>query len=76
MPEDISVVGFDDIPLAGLIRPPLTTVRQPAYELGRVAATLLIERIAHPDAPHQPSVLPCQLVVRASSGPVGNAGPS
>jgi hypothetical protein len=41
----------DDIPLAGLMCPPLTTLRQPAYELGRLAARFLIEWIAHPDAP-------------------------
>lgn len=69
VPEDVSVVGFDDIPLASLIQPPLTTVRQPTHELGRLAATFLLERIAHPDAAHQRSVLPCQLVVRGTSGP-------
>jgi len=68
VPEDVSVVGFDDIPLAALIRPALTTVRQPAHELGRLAATFLLGRIAHPETPHQRSVLPCQLVARQSSG--------
>ncbi len=68
VPEDVSVVGFDDIPLAALIRPTLTTVRQPAHELGRLATTFLLGRIAHPETPHQRSVLPCQLVARQSSG--------
>ncbi len=68
VPEDVSIVGFDDIPLAALIRPALTTVRQPAHELGRLAATFLLGRIAHPETPHQRSVRPCQLVARQSSG--------
>ncbi len=69
VPDDIAVVGFDDVPLASLVHPALTTVRQPAQEIGRQAATYLLERIAHPDTPHQRSVLPCELVVRRSSGP-------
>jgi DNA-binding LacI/PurR family transcriptional regulator len=69
VPEDVSVVGFDDVPLAALVQPPLTTVRQPARELGRVAAELLLERLKHPDNPHQKRVLECRLVVRKSSGP-------
>jgi LacI family transcriptional regulator len=69
IPEDISIVGFDDIPLAALVHPGLTTVRQPTNELGRLAATFLLDRIAHPGAPHQKSVLPCHIVVRQSSGP-------
>jgi len=73
-PHDISIVGFDDIPLAGLVAPALTTVRQPAQELGRLAATFLLERIAHPDAPHQRSVLSCELVARQSSGPPSAGG--
>ncbi|SRR5579883_1266050 len=69
VPDDISVVGFDDVPLATLVQPPLTTIRQPTRELGHLAARFLLQRIARRDGPHQGSVLPCQLVVRASSGP-------
>jgi LacI family transcriptional regulator len=46
VPEDLSVVGFDDIQLAELVQPALTTVRQPAYEMGRIAMCMLRERIA------------------------------
>jgi DNA-binding LacI/PurR family transcriptional regulator len=70
VPEDISVVGFDDIPLAALVRPPLTTVRQPTHDLGRRAAEFLLARIAQPDSPRRKEVLPCALVARRSSGPV------
>jgi DNA-binding LacI/PurR family transcriptional regulator len=69
VPDDLSVVGFDDTPLASLCGPPLTTVRQPARELGSLAVQLLLTRIAHPDHPQQRRMLSCQLVERRSSGP-------
>jgi LacI family transcriptional regulator len=50
-PDDIAVVGFDDIPWADLVVPSLTTVAQPTYELGRTAALLLKDRIASPGRP-------------------------
>lgn len=45
VPEDLSVVGFDDIPMAALVSPPLTTVRQPAYEMGRLAMSMVLDRL-------------------------------
>lgn len=45
VPGEISLVGYDDIPLAGFVTPGLTTVAQPKYEMGRIAAQLLLERI-------------------------------
>ncbi|MEK5477514.1 LacI family DNA-binding transcriptional regulator [Paenibacillus sp. FSL R5-0407] len=45
VPEDVQIIGFDDIPLSSLLTPPLTTIRQPAYEMGRAAARLLIQLI-------------------------------
>ncbi len=71
VPEDVSVVGFDDIPEAEYLSPPLTTVRQDFDEVGRrCLATLLQMLDASDDAvvPHSPRVAPT-LVVRASSGP-------
>ena len=68
VPEDISVVGFDDIPLAAFLDPPLTTVRLPTYELGHALGTALLDRIAHPAAPRR-TLLPTELVVRSSTGP-------
>ncbi|MNF12041.1 HTH-type transcriptional repressor CytR [compost metagenome] len=45
MPEDISVIGFDDIQLAEYIHPPLTTIRQPMYESGSLAGHLLFQML-------------------------------
>lgn len=66
VPNDVAIVGFDDIPLAAQIRPRLTTVRQPLVEKGAAAARLLLENIAQPVT----QVLPTELVIRESSAPV------
>ncbi len=68
VPEDIAVVGYDDIPLAAHTSPPLTTVRQPTREQGRVAAEFLLRRIeAAEHLPRAERVFRCQLVVREST---------
>ncbi|MDI1463132.1 LacI family DNA-binding transcriptional regulator [Catellatospora sp. KI3] len=67
VPDRMGVVGFDDIPWAHLVRPSLTTVAQPTYELGRTAALLLAERIAEPSRPPSTVTLRTELKVRASS---------
>jgi LacI family transcriptional regulator, galactose operon repressor len=69
VPDDIALVSFDDLPLATILTPPLTTVHQPLYELGAAAAELLLRRLDQPDD-HRPThvVLPTHLVVRQSSG--------
>ena len=51
VPEDVSVIGFDDMPLASYFDPPLTTMRQDTFEMGRIAARLLIEEIEKPETP-------------------------
>jgi LacI family transcriptional regulator len=66
IPDDIAVVGFDDIPAAATSNPTLTTVRQPILRTGSVAAEMLIERIEHPDSQPCRIVLPTELVIRAS----------
>jgi LacI family transcriptional regulator len=68
VPEDIAVIGFDDIPLAAHTNPPLTTVRQPVQRTGEAAAENLIELIEHPDGQPRRIVLPTELVIRASCG--------
>ncbi len=65
VPEDVSVIGYDDIALVDRLRPSLTTIRQPAYEIGREAARMLIDQLdAHEPRRH---VLPVELVVREST---------
>jgi LacI family transcriptional regulator len=68
IPEDVSVVGFDDIPAAELLDPPLTVVQQPTYRMGAQAAELLIRRIREPEAPVQEVLLSASLVIRGSTG--------
>jgi LacI family transcriptional regulator len=71
VPEDMSVVSFDDLPLGLLVQPFLTVVAQPAYDMGYRATKLLLKRIACPDeTPPEEIVLPTQLLVRQSCRPV------
>jgi LacI family repressor for deo operon, udp, cdd, tsx, nupC, and nupG len=71
VPEDVSVVGFDDGLLATVVTPSLTTVRQPVRALGAAAADRLLEVIADPASPSQHRQFPVELVVRASCGCTG-----
>lgn len=66
VPDDIAVIGFDDLREAALTSPPLTTVRQPIAELGQTMAGLLVRRIAG-DAPERATVLPVELVERRTT---------
>jgi DNA-binding LacI/PurR family transcriptional regulator len=66
VPEDISLVGFDDIALAKYVRPPLTTVANPKDQMGRAAAELLLRLLLHREW-RAPSPLPMHLVVRGST---------
>ena len=69
IPEDIALVGFDDFPWSGVLRPRLTTVAQPTYELGRMAAEVLLRRLAGSRSePPERVVLPGKLTVRESCG--------
>ena len=67
VPEDVSVVGFDDIPESAYFMPPLTTVRQDFSQLGDVGVRYLLERIQHPDAPPRQHVIYPTLVIRRSA---------
>jgi LacI family transcriptional regulator len=68
VPDDIAIVGFDDIYPATLCDPPLTTVRQPIRGIGERACEQLIERIATPTLRPTVELLPTELVIRSSCG--------
>jgi LacI family transcriptional regulator len=69
VPEDVSVVGFDDIQSAAFQNPALTTVRQPLREMGTIAAEILLERITAPTKTPHPKeiVVEPELIIRAST---------
>mgnify|MGYP001158011011 CR=1 FL=1 len=75
VPEDVSVVGFDDIHLAAYTSPPLTTIRQPALEMGRRATEILIQAITSGRASGRSAdqVFDGTLIVRGSTRPLGRA---
>ncbi|NEB41084.1 LacI family DNA-binding transcriptional regulator [Streptomyces sp. SID14515] len=68
VPEDIAVTGFDGIPLSRIVRPPLTTVRQPIRLLGEQAVELLVQRLADPGRAPVSLELPVSVTRRASCG--------
>lgn len=69
VPEDVSVVGIDDIDLAAYSMPPLTTIRQSFEETGRRAVQRLVKQIAQPDLLEPPELVAPTLVVRSSTAP-------
>jgi DNA-binding LacI/PurR family transcriptional regulator len=69
VPQDVSVVGFDDIPESPFFEPPLTTVRQDFSALGERGIDYLVERIQHPDLPVEQQVIYPELILRASTAP-------
>jgi DNA-binding LacI/PurR family transcriptional regulator len=66
IPDDISIVGFDDMYWSMSLNPPLTAVRQSGYDIGNRAAQLLLKKIANPDRPTSSVVLDTELIVRQS----------
>lgn len=66
IPDEVAVIGFDDVPWAMSLNPPLTTVAQPSVEIGVNAAELLVNRLADPQRPARTVVLETELIVRAS----------
>lgn len=76
VPEDVAVVGFDDIPISRYVNPPLTTIRQPSSQLGAVAVDSLVKRLEGTPLGSRDTVLPTQLVVRNSCGCQGAPDPA
>jgi LacI family transcriptional regulator len=68
-PQDLSVVGFNDMPIIDKLRPPLTSVRVPHYEVGAEAARMLLEGLADPQRHPRSVLLPLTLAVRQSTAP-------
>jgi LacI family transcriptional regulator len=66
VPEDVSVVGFDDIEFASIAYPPLTTIRQPLHEMGAMAAELLLRKLSNDESVENVRISP-DLIVRSSS---------
>ncbi len=68
VPQDVRIVGFDDVQYANLLPVPLTTIHQPCHDIGVAAAAAMLERLASPNLPAREILLECQLVVRDSCG--------
>ncbi len=69
VPEQLSLIGIDDIPMATYLSPPLTTLRQDFAEIGRLAAQLLIDGVSRPATKQQHLTLPASLILRDSTMP-------
>jgi LacI family transcriptional regulator len=74
-PDDVSVVGFNDMPFIGRLRPPLTSVRVPQYELGVEAARLLLDHLSGRILTPRSVLLPVTLTLRGSTAPPAGARP-
>ena len=73
-PDDISIIGFNDMPFMNRLRPPLSSIRFPHYQLGAEAATLLVDRIDAPDSPVKMIYLAPELVARGSTALIACEG--
>jgi LacI family transcriptional regulator len=71
IPDDIAIVGFDDIAIASLVEPALTTVRVRQYDMGRLASELLLERLSGKEKPQTIVQFPVELMIRNSCGASG-----
>jgi LacI family transcriptional regulator len=68
IPQDIAVVGFDDLPQSATFTPPLTTIRQPIKRAGVIAFDTLLDVVEHGLEPPRRIILPTELVIRQSCG--------
>ena len=70
VPEDFSIIGFDDIEISSYIEPQLTTIHQNKFKMGKITAELLIKMINNPDKKYSPVIIPTKLVERKSCAKV------
>jgi LacI family transcriptional regulator len=76
LPGDISVTGYNDLPLVDNIYPPLTTVRSDFYQLGKMAGEMLMELLQSPKTELNSRFICPQLIVRNTTGPVPRSSPA
>ncbi|WP_339320906.1 LacI family DNA-binding transcriptional regulator [Paenibacillus sp. FSL W8-0194] len=74
VPDDVQIIGFDDIPLSTLLTPSLTTIRQPAYDMGRAAASLLIQLIENENVDNKTIQMPVTFTERDTTRKVEQYG--
>ncbi|WP_419892434.1 LacI family DNA-binding transcriptional regulator [Paenibacillus xylanexedens] len=74
VPDDVQVIGFDDIPMSSLLSPALSTIRQPAYEMGREAAGLLIQLVEQAAVENKNIQLPVSFIERGTTRKVRSDG--
>ena len=74
VPEDLSVVGFDDVEHTTMLHPFITTVAQPCYDLGKASANLLYQKLNHTDDTPKEVILEHKLIIRESTGTLLNVG--
>ncbi len=75
IPEDVRLVGIDDVEYASLLPVPLTTLRQPTHQIGQAAIAAMLDRVARADLPTRDILLHCELIVRESCGGRSNPEP-
>jgi GntR family transcriptional regulator, arabinose operon transcriptional repressor len=73
IPDEIKMVGINDVKYARFLPVPLTTLRQPCQEIGAAAMAVMLDRLLHPDAPARDVLLHCELIVRQSCGDGGGS---
>lgn len=67
VPEDLAVIGFDNIETSRMTYPPITTIAQPGFQMGQQACSILVEKIGNPDLPHRHILLNTELIIRSST---------
>lgn len=67
VPEDLSVIGFDNVVTSQITQPAITTIAQPCFQLGQQACSILLEKIQNPDMPDRHTLLSTEMIIRDSS---------